>query len=266
MKTISVVCRKGGVGKTATAHALGAGLIKRGFTVLYVDLDSQSNLTFGLGADPSGYSAMEVLTGEATAKEAIKQTDHGDIITGYEDLAGADFTLKDKGKEYKLKHALTFIELDYDYCVIDTPAQLGILTVNALTASNIAVIPVQADIFSLQGIGQLNKTITAVKERSNPNLEIRGILITRYNPRTVLSQDMLENLGGMASQLGTKLFKTPIRECIAVKEAQAYQQDIFTYAPRSNASQDYDAFINEFMEGETPAWAKTSKRTRRPYF
>ena len=264
MKIISVVCRKGGVGKTATAHTLGAGLIKRGFTVLYVDLDSQANLTFGLGADPSGYGSMDMLTGKATALEAIKQTDHGDVITAYEDLAGADFILKAAGKEYRLKKALE--GLDYDYCVIDTPAQLGILTVNALTASNITVIPVQADIYSLQGIGQLHKTIEAVKGRSNKALEVRGILITRYNARAIISQDMQSNLEGMASQLGTKLFKTPIRECTAIKEADACRQDIFTYAPKSNAALDYDAFINEFMEGETPAWAKTSKKTRRPYF
>ena len=246
MEVVAIVNRKGGVGKTATAQALGAGLARKKKKVLYIDLDSQTNLSYGLGADPEGLSSMDVLTGEATAAEAIQHTPQGDVRAGSEALAGADAAIDGTRKEYRLKKAID--GLQYDYIIIDTPAQLGTLTVNALTAANSVVIPVQAEIYSLQGIGQLSKTIEAVKKYCNRDLYIRGILITRYNGRTVISKDMQSNLKDAAEQLKTKLYSTPIRECVSIKEAQAIQQDIYTYAPRSNAAKDYQAFIKEFTE------------------
>ena len=246
MEVVAIVNRKGGVGKTATAQALGAGLARKKKKVLYIDLDSQTNLSYGLGADPEGLNSMDVLTGEATAAEAIQHTPQGDVITGSEALAGADAAIDGTGKEYRLKEAID--GLQYDYIIIDTPAQLGTLTVNALTAANSVVIPVQAEVYSLQGIGQLSKTIEAVKKYCNRDLYIRGILITRYNGRAVISKDMQSNLKDAAEQLKTKLYSTPIRECVSIKEAQAIQQDIYTYAPRSNAAKDYEAFIKEFTE------------------
>ena len=246
MEIVAIVNRKGGVGKTATAQALGAGLARKKKKVLYIDLDSQTNLSYGLGADPEGLNSMDVLTGEATAAEAIQHTPQGDVIAGSEALAGADAAIDGTGKEYRLKEAID--GLQYDYIIIDTPAQLGTLTVNALTAANSVVIPVQAEVYSLQGIGQLSKTIEAVKKYCNRDLYIRGILITRYNGRAVISKDMQSNLKDAAEQLKTKLYSTPIRECVSIKEAQAIQQDIYTYAPRSNAAKDYEAFIKEFTE------------------
>ena len=247
MEVVAIVNRKDGVGKTATAQALGAGLLRKKKKVLYIDLDSQTNLTYGLGASVSGLTSMEVLTGEATAQEAIQKTAQGDIIAGTEALAGADAIIDGTGKEYRLKEAID--GLQYDYIIIDTPAQLGTLTVNALTASNSVIIPVQAEIYSLQGIGQLNKAIEAVKKYCNKDLSIRGILITRYNGRAVISKDMQANLQEAAEQLNTRLYSTPIRECVSIKEAQASQTDIYSYAPRSNAAKDYEAFIKEFTKG-----------------
>lgn len=247
MEVVAIVNRKGGVGKTATAQALGAGLLKKKKKVLYIDLDSQTNLSYGLGADPEGLNSMDVLTGEATAEEAIQHTKQGDVIAGSEALAGADAAIDGTGKEYRLKEAID--SLQYDYIIIDTPAQLGTLTVNALTAANSVVIPVQAEVYSLQGIGQLSKAIEAVKKYCNKDLYIRGILITRYNGRAVISRDMQENLQEAAKQLKTKLYTTPIRECVSIKEAQASQTDIYSYAPRSNAAKDYEAFIKDFMKG-----------------
>ena len=246
MEVIAIVNRKGGVGKTATAQALGAGLIKKGCSVLYIDLDSQTNLTYGLGADAGGLSSMDVLAGDATAQEAIQHTQQGDVIAGAEALAVADAAIDGTGKEYRLKEALE--GLQYDYCIIDTPAALGTLTVNALTAADSVIIPVQAEVYSLQGIGQLSKTIETVKKYCNRNLYIRGILITRYNGRAIISRDMQANLEDAAQQLKTRLYSTPIRECVSIKEAQASQQDIYSYAPRSNAAKDYAAFLEEFME------------------
>jgi chromosome partitioning protein len=225
---IAVVNRKGGVGKTATAQALGAGLKRRGYNVLYIDLDSQSNLTFAVGAENSGYSSLELLTGKATAAQIIQETEQADIIPASPDLAGADAAITGTGKEYRLQEAIEPVKEKYDYIIIDTPAQLGTLTINALTAASSALIPVQAEIYSLQGIGLLNDAIGAVRKYCNRALTIAGILITRYNGRAVLSKDMRENLEEIAQQLNTRLFNTAIRECISIKEAQA-QHDIYIY-------------------------------------
>ena len=246
METISIINRKGGVGKTATAQALGAGLLRKGRRVLFVDLDSQANLSYGLGAADAEPGILEVLTGEAPAAAAILHTEQGDILPGSAALANAEALISGTGKEYRLSEKLS--GLPYDYAIIDTPAALGTLTVNALTASGSVIIPVQAEIYSLQGISQLSEAIAAVKKYCNPALTIRGILITRYNGRAILSRDMLANLEAAAEQLRTWVYQTPVRECVAVKEAQASQQDIFTYAPRSNAAKDYTAFIEEFLE------------------
>lgn len=249
-EVIAVVNRKGGVGKTATCHALGSGLTLKGFRVLYVDLDSQCNLSYALGAKMVPPSSMDVLTGSATAQDAIQHTQGGDLIAGSPTLSGADISIKDTGKEYRLKEALEAVAGSYDYVVIDTPAALGTLTVNALTAANSVIIPVQAEIYSLQGIGQLSQAIDAVRKYCNRDLTIKGILITRYKARSILSRDMQSNLEEAAEQLNTKLFSTPIRENIAVMEAQAQQQDIFTYAPKSNAAKDYKALLDEFIGRE----------------
>lgn len=248
MEVVAIANRKGGVGKSATAQALGAGLIRKGYSVLYIDLDSQSNLSYGLGAVLDAPNSMDVLTGDTTAQEAIQETPQGHIIVGSEALAGADALIDGTGKEYRLKEAID--GLQYDYIIIDTPAQLGTLTVNALTAANSVVIPVQAEVYSLQAIGQLSKTIAAVRKYCNKDLSIKGILITRYNGRAVISKDMQANLQEAAEQLKTRLYSTPIRECVSIKEAQARQQDIYSYAPRSNAAKDYEVFVDEFLESK----------------
>ena len=181
--------------------------------------------------------------------QAKQVTLHRDLIPASPALASADITLKDTGREYKLKEALEPVLADYDYIVLDTPPALGTLTINALTACNSVVVPAQADIYSLQGVGQLVQTIKTVQRYTNRELTIKGLLVTRYNARAVLTRDMTELLEDTANQLQTKLFNTRIRECIALKEAQAIQQDIFTYAPKSNATADYRAFIEEVLGG-----------------
>lgn len=243
---ISIVNRRGGVGKTSTAHALGAGLALRGYKTLFVDLDSQCNLTFDVGGTTAPLTSMEVLSGTATAQDAIQHTKGGDIIPASPSLAVADTTIDGTGKEYRLKEALE--GLDYDYIIIDTPPALGVLTVNALTASNSAIIPAQAEVHSLQGIGLLYEAIRAVQKYTNHDLKVEGILITRYNGRAILSRDMKSNLEATAKELGTKVFTTPIRECTAIKEAQATQSNIYSYAPKSNATADYTALIDEIIK------------------
>ena len=248
MEIIAIVNRKGGVGKTATVQALGAGLRQKGNKVLFIDLDSQANLSYGMGADPEAPTSLNVLTGEATAKEAIQQTTQGDIIPASALLATADAIISETGKEYRLKEALSAVKKAYDYILIDTPASLGILTINALTASQSALIPVQADAYSLQGIAQIKDTVDTVKKYCNKDLKIKGIIINRYNGRSTLSKDYRDSLETIAKELKTKLYNPPIRECIAVKEAQALKTDIFTYAPKSNAAIDYADFVKEFLK------------------
>lgn len=245
---IAISNQKGGVGKSTTASALGAGLFHRGYKVLYVDLDAQGNLTYSMGATDAASTSLDVLTGNTTAKEAIVSTPQGDIIAASPSLANADIIFTATGKEYRLKEALDPIQNEYDYIILDTPPALGILTINALTACHSVIVPAQADVYSLQGIGQLANTIQTVKKYCNPTLYIKGLLITRYNARAVLSRDMADLLADTAQKLNTKVYHTRIRECIALKEAQARQQDIFTYSPRSNAVTDYNAFIDETLE------------------
>ncbi len=242
---IAIVNRRGGVGKTVTAHAIGAGLHLRGYKVLFVDTDSQCNLTYDTGAEQKPPTSMEVLSRTATAEEAIQHTADGDIIPASPSLAVADTTISGTGKEYRLKEALEPLRELYDYIIIDTPPALGVLTVNALTACNSLIIPARAELHSLQGIGLLYETIRAVKKYTNHALNIKGILITHYNSRTILARDMRTNLEATAQELGTKVFTTPIRICNAIAEAQATQTNIFTYAPRSNATADYTALIDE---------------------
>jgi chromosome partitioning protein len=246
---ISIINQKGGVGKSTTALALGAGLTRIGFKVLYIDLDAQGNLTYALGASrDTGLTAFEVLTKRIEIHDVIQSTPQGDIIPASPALAGADTVINEVGKEYRLREALGFIKGTYHYVVIDTPPALGILTINALTACKRIIIPAQADIFSLQGIGQLHSTIKTVKRYCNPYLKVEGILLTRFNSRAVLSRDVAQMIDQAAKQLRTRLFRTTIREAIVVKEAQAMQQDIFSYAPQGKATEDYRNFIKELLE------------------
>lgn len=246
---IAVINQKGGVGKSTTALALGAGLQRKGFSVLFIDLDAQGNLSYSLGAKESGLTAEELLLKTAGPGEIIQHTEQGDLIPYSPALAGLDTILTETGKEYRLNIALQTIKDSYEYIIIDTPPALSILTVISITAATGIIIPAQADIYSLQGISQLYNTIRTIKQHTNPGLIIKGILLTRYNPRTILSRDIAEAIGKITEQMGTRLFKTTIRECIAIKEAQISQRDIFSYAPGSNASKDYSAFIEELLSG-----------------
>ena len=244
---IAVINQKGGVGKSTTSNAIGAGLFQRGYKVLFIDLDAQGNLSYSMKCENKPLSSLEVLTGTATAREATLTTPQGDIIPASPALASADTIITDTGREYRLKEALEPLKEVYDYIIIDTPPALGTLTINALTACDSVIIPAQADIYSLQGIGQLNQTIQTVKRYCNRDLTIKGIVITRYSPRAVLTRDMTDLLEDTAKQLNTKVFTSRIRECIALKEAQASQIDIFTYNPRSNAGIDYKALLEEMI-------------------
>lgn len=247
-KTIAVINQKGGVGKSTTALVLGSALAQRDYRVLFVDLDAQGNLSHTLGANPDQPSTFEALTREINSRAAVQETVGGRVIPSSPSLAGADAIINATGKEFRLREALEPLGPDYDFIIIDTPPALGILTVNALTAANWLLVPAQADIYSLQGIGQLHQTIVPVRQYCNPGLKILGLVLTRHNPRSVLSRDLTDILAETATAMETKLFKTAIRETVAVREAQARRQNLFDYAPKSTAALDYQALAEEILE------------------
>ena len=245
MKTLAVINQKGGVGKSTTAAAIAGGFTLKGYKVLMVDLDGQQSLTTIVGAESEGYTVLDALTRRCTAADAVKHTESGDILTAADGLGAADTLLKDTGREYRLKEVLQPIKKKYDLCIIDCPPSLGILAINALTAADTCIVPAQADYLSLQAIGQLQSTISTVRTYTNRDLDIAGIVITRYSGRAVLSRDAVEMLQAKACELDTRVFGAKIRECIAIKEAQAVQQSIYKYAVRSNGVKDYSELVEE---------------------
>lgn len=252
MIVYSLVNQKGGVSKTTTAAELWAGLNLLGKKALAIDLDSQGNFTYFAGAKMGGKSALGLLTREATAEEAIQDTRLGAFVPSSSALSGADKIIDETGKEYRLREALSELPAgSYDYVIIDTPPELGILTINALTASDFVIIPAQADVFSLQGIEKLSHTIKTVKTYCNRELAIAGLLLTRYNPRTLLAQSITSSMNELARKLGTKVFDTAIREGVAVKEAQLQKMSLSEYAPKSKPAEDYSQFLRELMTAES---------------
>lgn len=252
MTRITVIAnQKGGVGKTTTAHALTAGLMLKGYKTLAVDIDPQGNLTYTMNADERREGVYELMKGGISPLESIQHTAQGDIISGSLMLSGADMEFTDTGREYLLSEALEPLGEVYDAIVIDCPPTLGILTINALTAAHDLVIPMGADIYSLQGFSQLYTTIGKVKKRCNQSLGIAGLLITRYNGRTILGQELRDTIEDKARQIGTGLFQSVIREGIAIKEAQTRQISVYAAAPKSNAAQDYLSFVDEYWAGNT---------------
>lgn len=250
MKTIAIINQKGGVGKSTTAFTLASGLKNKGYKTLCIDMDAQGNLSYTADANDDLLTIYDLLAEDADINQAIQHTKNFDLIASSKALSGADGFITDIGKEYKLKEILESVKNNYDYIIIDTPPALGILTVNALTACDSVIIPAQADIYSLQGIEQLSKTIQPIKKYCNDKLKIDGILLTRYSPRAILSREVAEIANDLAQNLNTKVFKSTIREAIAVKESQINKQSLFDYAPNSNVTNDYLNFINELLKGE----------------
>ena len=248
-KVISISNQKGGVGKTTTTGALAAGLKIKGYKVLCVDLDPQSNLSFSSGAETDDCPTIyEVLKGEAKTSFTIQKMPSFDIISSNILLSGIELEFTQTGREYLLREALSTVKDKYDFIFIDTPPALSILTVNAFTASDFIIIPMLADIFSLQGIAQLSETIERVKKYCNPNLKIEGIVLTKFNKRTILSREIKGTAELIAKQLGTCIFETTIRSSVAIMEAQTNQQEMFSYAPKNSAVKDYKDFVNELIE------------------
>ncbi|HBD64287.1 MAG TPA: ParA family protein, partial [Clostridiales bacterium] len=228
--------------------AVAAGFKLKGYRVLCVDLDPQSNLSFSSGAETEDCPTIyEILKGEAKTSFSIQKMPSFDIISSNILLSGIELEFTQTGREYLLKEALNTIKDKYDYIFIDTPPALSILTVNAFTASDYIIIPMLADIFSLQGIAQLSETIDRVRKYCNPNVKVEGIALTKYNKRTVLSREIKGTAELIAEQLNTSIFNSTIRSSVAIMEAQTNQQDIFSYAPKNAAAKDYSELVEELI-------------------
>lgn len=251
MRTITICNQKGGVGKTTTASALAAGLRRRGFRVVAIDSDPQGNLTASTGLNPDEEDlTLDSLYSSTASFESVvrRDTSIGDLIPCSLSLSDADRRFTQYKAYRMLKNILEPIEGQYDYCIIDAPPSLGILSVNDLIATDSVIVPVNAAAFSIQGISALVKIVAEARE-DNPGIKIEGILLTRFNSRTNLSKDVLEALNVISEQIGTRVFKTTIRQGVAIEAAQADHLDIFTAAPKSGVAKDYSNFIEEFLQG-----------------
>lgn len=249
MNVITVASQKGGTGKTTTAAAVSCWALEHGLKTVVVDLDPQASLTHIFGGDGNISGAYELLKG--TPAEQLVQSCDGlpDLISASLQLAGAESEFSTKpGRDFFLKKALDGAESRWDLAVIDTPPMLGTLLVNALTASNKVIIPLQVDTFAAQAVYQLMSTIEQVREYCNRELIVAGVLPTRYSNRTVLARDLLEDLEEKCGTLGLPLLPA-ISEGVAVRESQTMQQSLFTYAPKTKPAQDYSAVIQQILEG-----------------
>ncbi|MFA5905826.1 MAG: AAA family ATPase [Desulfobacula sp.] len=247
---ISIANQKGGVGKTTTSVNLSAALASIGKKVLLVDCDSQANATTGMGIDKPSlkYSLYQGLIGEAELNDIVYPTILSKlmIIPANMDLIGFEIEMVSaKGREKKLKHILDGIKDRFDYVIIDCPPALGLLTLNAFTASDAVLIPLQSEFYALEGLGQLLDTIKRVKSSFNPGLKIKGILLTMYDGRTNLAQHVVEDARKYFKDM---VFKTKIPRNVKLGEAPSYGLPVILYDKQSPGSKSYMAFTREFLK------------------
>lgn len=248
-RVISICNRKGGTGKTTTAINLGAYLASFGKFVLLIDIDPQANTTSGLGIDHLNLdkSIYEVLLGTAAFREIIKETAYPGLrlAPAAFSLAGAEVELIDfKDREYRLSQALLEVQGLYDYIIIDCPPSLGLLTVNGLAASSEVLIPVQAEYYALEGLGQLLSMINLVKENLKPELQILGAVLTMYDSRFKLSDEVLEEL---YRYFPNKIFRSVIPRDIKLAEAPSFGKAILDYDSVSKAARAYRSLAQEIL-------------------
>ncbi len=249
-KIYALANQKGGVGKTTTAVNLGAYLAKAGQRVLIVDGDPQANATSSLGLDKTQVqvSVYDALVRETPLSKAILRSPELGLYLAPSSpaLAGAEVELVGVlAREYRLRQALEPVAPRYDYVLIDCPPSLGLLTVNALTAADDGVIiPVQCEYLALEGLSQLYHTIELVRTRLNPNLQVRGLLMTMYDGRTNLAQQVVQEV---RRHFGSRVFNSVIPRSVRLSEAPSYGQPICTYAPRSTGAIAYAALAQELL-------------------
>jgi len=244
-KVISISNHKGGVGKTTSAINIGAALNKLGKKVLLIDLDPQANLSQSLGLINKEKNIYAALKGECKL-EPITVLKGLDVIPSTLDLSGAEIELSSEpGREYILKELIEEVRSAYDYIIIDSPPSLGLLTINSFTAADEIIIPLQAQFLAMQGLAKLVEVVEKIKSRLNKGLKVGGVFITQYDGRKVLNRDVVETIN---THFKSEVFKTKIRDNIALAEAPAQGLDIFRYSAKSNGAEDYMALAKEIIK------------------
>ena len=246
-RVIVLANQKGGVAKTTSTINLGAALAERGKRVLVVDLDPQANLTMSLGIDPEHveHSMFDVLVHKLPISDVIVEREL-DIAVGSIDLAGAELALSAMiGRERALEKAFLPIITDYDYILIDTPPSLGLLTINAFTAAESVIVPVQCEYLSLRGLVQLEATLQMIRENLNPRVKIRGILPTMLDTRLVHAREALDLL---QANFGDLVFHTRIRKTIRFAEAPVRGVSVLQYEPNGHAARTYRELAEEVLD------------------
>ncbi|MBQ1988812.1 MAG: ParA family protein [Clostridia bacterium] len=249
-KIISVVNQKGGVGKTTTAVNLAAGIGLSGKKVLIVDADPQGNTTSGYGISKknNNLTSYQLLIGKGTAENAAIKTEFKniDIVPASMDLAAAEVDLIEmENRESQLKMALATVREKYDYIFIDCPPSLGLISINALNASDTVLVPIQCEYYALEGLSQLMATVRQVKRLYNPTLEIEGIVLTMYDGRLNLTQQVVDEI---KKYFANKLYKAVIPRTVRLSEAPSYGMPIQYYDKRSKGAAAYDDLAKEFLK------------------
>ena len=251
-RIIAIANQKGGVGKTTTAINLAACLAEKGKKVLAVDMDSQGNLTSGLGVDKDNVenSIYETLLGECNLGECmlINVFPNLNLIPSSRDLAGAEVDFIDVDKpQYILKDIIRGVRKNFDFIIIDCPPALGMLTINAMTAADTVIVPIQCEFYALEGLSQLLHTINMIKQKLNKNLEIEGVVFTMYDSRNNLSQDVVENV---RENLDEIIYKTVVPRNVRLAEAPSFGLPINHYDPRSTGAEAYRELADEVIKNK----------------
>ena len=249
-KIIAIANQKGGVGKTTTSVNLAASLGVLEKKVLLIDADPQANATSGLGIDVETVEigTYQLLEHTASATQAIVKTDSPnlDIIPSHIDLVAIEIELVDKeNREYMMKQAITSLKESYDYIIIDCAPSLGLLTLNALTAADAVIIPIQCEYFALEGLGKLLNTIKSVQKIHNPALDIEGLLLTMYDSRLRLSNQVVDEV---KKHFDAMVFKTIIQRNVRLSEAPSYGESIISYDAGSKGANNYLSLAQELIE------------------
>lgn len=251
MKIISVSNVKGGVGKTSTAAILSAGLTQRGNNVLMIDSDPQTNLTMCfLPEPPDGTPSIYHVYADGKSLDEVRTSikENLDLIIGDFELCNADMQFLRAGRLKMLQKAIKSIKSHYDFVVIDTPPNLGILSLNAFLVSDYIIVPIAADSFSLKAVRLLKQTLDEVAQETEKAVSVIGLLLTKYTNRTNVSKLLEKSIHSAAELLDTKVFNSRIRQATVLQESQVAKVDLLEYAPKASVTLDYQDFIDEFLE------------------